>query len=630
MKRFFFCIFFLIFSFKFLFSYTAQDYVENGLKYFEEEKYFDAIGEFRNAIEFNPYYAKAYESLGKVYFKLEDYNTALEHGLNGLKYANNDLEILLLVADCYRELNENSKAEDLYKKILKLFPADLKALISIAEFYLKNNKLSLAYDYLSKAERIDRNSYLVSIALGNYYLKKDNKEKAEYYYKKAFNLNPYDRVVFLNLANFYMSQNRFNEAVSILESGEKLFGNFYNGTALLSECYIELGKNNNEFYRKAIRKIEWLIENNKKIDKNSLANLYYKLALASETIDKEKSKNSYEKAIELNPLNGLFRYSYEEFAIENIEIDSPLREKLADFHLKKAHEIKLEGDLNLYFFHLKRAITIYPFLVSARMELIEFFEARGDFYNAYEELKKLSKINSSYFVRDKIEKYEWKLKKGEIFDKVEYLPYKGTFLVDSNYYNFDKIFSKIFTYYFQYVDKFKFSVAEYRKNQGISKILERLNDNNENFFVIAKLENKNLLGFYLFDKTGKPLESCFFDFSEGKIETYVSKFNVWLNEKYPSIWRLKEETVRGDYILNAGEKEGLKENQELITFDVVNMDIKIRDSVYIKELKPYYALISFKDEANKKKRMREIGRYAVKSEFITQKHLTKWKRVLGY
>ncbi|MGC8765133.1 MAG: tetratricopeptide repeat protein [Brevinematia bacterium] len=630
MKKFFYSSVFIFLFNASLFSATAQEYVENGIKFFNEEKYFDAIGEFRNAIELNPYYARAYEYLGKVYFRLQDYSTALEQGLTGLKYSNNDLEILLLVAECYRELNDNNKAEELYKKIIKDFPSESKALISIAEYYLRNNKLSLAYDYLAKADRIDRDSYKVAIALGNYNFKKGDFQKSEYYYKKAFNLNPYDRYVFVTLANFYVNTGRLNDAVTILESGRKLFENFYTGTSLLSECYLSLGKTNPEYYNKAVKELEWLIENNKKLDDKSLANLCYKLALATETIDKEKSIKSYNKAIELNPENELFRYSFEEFVIGNVDVDSSLRENLAKFHLKRGMEIKSEGDLELYLFHLKRAVTLSPFLISARMELLNFYEARGDNYNVYEELKKISKIDDSYVIKDKIEKYEWRLKKEGDFDRVEYLPYRGVFFVDSDYYNFDRVFQKIFSYYSQYTGKFKFSTIEFRKNQGIREVLKHLSDNNENFFVVARLENKDLLEFQLFDKTGKLIESRFFNFKTDNVVSYIAKFYDWLNNKYPSVWKLGKQIDAESYKLNAGSIEGIKEGEELATFDILNMQIVPKGKVIVTKLKPCSSIVNIKIEKEKVKKVNEVGAYALKSEFITEKYLTKWKRVLGY
>lgn len=621
------CFLSILLFFSFSYSMNVQDYVEKGIKYLDEERYFDAIGEFRNAIEINPYYAKAHLYLGIVYFKLKDYSTSLEHGLNALKYANNDLSTLLIVANSYRELGEYKKAEELYKKILKNFPTDVDSLISVAEYYMRVNKLSMAYDYLSRAERIDKNSYRVAISFGEYYSRKQNFQKAEEYYKKAFNLNPYDRNVFTELAKFYIDQKRINDAVRILESGEKLFENFYNGVSLLSECYIKLGKSDKNFYKKAIEKLEWLISNTKKIDDRNLAFLYYKLALASEDINQDKAIENYEKAIKLYHDNELFRYSYENYVIKNLPVDSDIRKNLSDYHFNKASSLKSEGFLNLYFFHLKRAITTYPFFIKARYELIDYYESKSDFYNAYEELNRLLKIDNSYRIKDKIEKYEWRLKKEKSFDRVEFLPYRGTVLIDSDYYNYDKVFSDIFSYFFQYIDKFKFSTLEFRKNQGINYILEHLNANNENFFLLVKVESSSLIGFYVYDRTGKLLDSFFVNFNEGEIAKTIVSFYNWFNNVFPSVWKL-EKYYRNEYKLKAGYYEKLKENDELTTFDIVNMNIKFKGKLEVKNVNPYSSIAVVKEDKNKK--AETIGEYGVKTEFLTEKYLTKWKRALGY
>ncbi len=624
-KIFFFTIIFF-FLFGLIYSKSVQEYVESGINFLNQERYFDAIAEFRDAININPYYARAYLYLGKTYYELKDYNTSLEHGLNALKYANNDLESQLLVANSYRELNDYKKAEEIYKKILKQFPTHIEALLSVSEYYIKINKLSIAYDYLSKAERIDKSSYKVARYMGEYYAKKQNFEKAEEYFKKSFNLNPYDRSVFTTLAKFYIDQKRIKEAITILESGEKLHENFYNGISMLAECYLSMGKLDKNYYRKAIEKLNWLISNTKKIDNKNLAFLYYKLALAYEENQVEKAIENYERAIELYPENQLIRFSYENFAIKNLPINSEIRQQLSDFHFKKSSSTKLEGDLNLYFFHLKRAITIYPFFLKARLELIDYYESRSDFFNAYDELKKLSKISDSYSIKDKIEKYEWKLKKEKYFEKPEYLQYKGTIIVESEYYNFDKIFSDIAIYFFQYYDKFKFSALEFRKNQGINYILEHLNKNEENFFVLIKIDNNSLIGFYIYDKTGKLMKDFFIKFNENELAYSVVRFYNLLDNFFPSIWKVNKKD--SEYMLTAGYYEKLKENDELTTFDIINMNFSIKNRALIRNVTPYSAILKSKEEKNKKSE--NMGKYAVKSEFITEKYLTNWKRALGY
>jgi tetratricopeptide (TPR) repeat protein len=630
MKKFFpVLIFILIILINKVFPQNVQYYLNQGISNFNEERYFDAIGFFRDAINLNPYDAKAYYYLGNVYYVLKDYKTSLEEGLTGLKYANTDVDLLLLVANSYRELQEYAKAEEFYKKTLKLYPSDPEVLRNVGEFYLKINRLSIAYDYLKKAERVQKDSYKIAISLANYFHKKNDIQNAENYYKKAFNLNPYNRDVFVIFAKFYLEQNRILEAAKILESGEELFPNFFSGISLLSECYIRLGKAEKKYYQKAIEKLEWLIKNSPKIDEKSLSMLYYKLSLSYENFDINKAIENYEKAIKLDPNNELIRYSFETFLIEKLEVNNPKREKFALYHLEKAKNYKNEGELNLYFLHLKRAITINPFFIEARRLLIDFYESRSDFYNAYEELKKLDKIyNSSYEIKDKLEKYEWKLKKQKMkFEKSEYLEYQGVFLVDSEYYNFSEVFSKIFSYYSQYFEKFKFSTLEFRKKQGINYILEFLSQNNKTFFIISTLdENQKLILFSIYEKTGKIIDKIYFNFKEGELEQVILKFLQKMNSDYPSICKTEKLPGEKEIKIKAGILDGIKEGDEVSTFDIENLSIKKKDSVKIINAGYYLSTGEIVD----KKKLPEIGNYAVKAEYLTTKYLTKWKRILGY
>jgi len=610
----------------------ARFYLDRGINLYKQEKYFEAIDSFRNAIGLNPYYGDAYKYIAEVYYYLGEYKISLENSLVALKYAHNDPDAMLIVANSYRELGDFNRSEEFYKNILNKFPSYAEVYRNLAELYVKMNRLALALSMLNKAERMNKNYWKNYISFGNYYIKSGNYEKAEDAFKTAFNINPLERQVYVTLADFYISVQRYDEAISILESGEKLFENFYSGILLLGDSYLYRAIQSGKGYDKAINKYTWVLERSQLKDAKFKSWLYYKMGLAYENIDKNKAIENYKKAVSLNPENEFIRSAFESFVMNGFKIDSPIREELSQHHIEKAKEFYGEGENKAYFFHLKRAISLSPLSVEPRRRLLDYYEDRGDYYSAYQELKALEKIDKTVRIKDKLEIYSWRIEKKQLnLEKPYYYSFRGLFLADANFFNFSKVFSDVFLYNSQYYNKFKFSLLEYRKKEGIDYILENLRENDYTFFVVGTLDRGfTVVNYSIYDKTGSLINKFSVNYSMNNMSSSIQSFLEWMNRLFPSIIKIGEEKTPGSYEFLLGKENGAELKDNYVAFDVFGGEIKPLAVLRIDRLGNYSSEVSV--VSNYKERNYEpiSNKYAVKIEFFNQKYLTNLKRILGY
>jgi tetratricopeptide (TPR) repeat protein len=109
---------------------TAKDYYNNGLKKYDNEKYSDAISDFKKALELNAKSNDSYKTvligsnntIGLCYYELHNYETALTYINKAIeldsKYANFYFNRALVQG----ELQNNSDALQDYSKAIELKP----------------------------------------------------------------------------------------------------------------------------------------------------------------------------------------------------------------------------------------------------------------------------------------------------------------------------------------------------------------------------------------------------------------------------------------------------------------------------------------------------------------------------
>ncbi len=532
MKRFV-SIFFVLFMFRLSFAYakSAHDYVNQGVKNFSEERYFRALDSFRSALKLNSNYADAYRWLGEVYFSMGEYETSLENSLKALHYSQKDSESMLLVADSYRNLSQFKKAERYYRSIIQQFPSNPDVYRHYAMLNLMRNKTEVALQQLKKAGRINPGNWKNQIAFGDYYFQMRDFKQAKRSYLKAMELNSRERMVFFKIGNYFYHRKNYSDAIQILEKGESLFENFYSGILLLGDCYFKNGN-----FSKAVQKYNWIYDHRLSDKSDFKSFLHYKLALGYRTLDKALALSNYIEATEENEGQELIRYSFENFVLHNYPVGESIREKLAGFHLSNARVLYEEGKMRRYFLNLKRAVYLDPFLVQPRQDLVLYDERNGDIVNAYAELKSLFKVLPSTKIRDRLEHYDWKIKKGEVrLDKPEFENFQIGLTVLSDDWDYRQTISGLITYLSDYEDRLQFHLAPSRKSgDTLTGVLEFVRAKRYNFSVVVKIEGDRIR-FNLYDKIGKDYDSLVLKNDPRRLTQTVLLFFEWLDGNIPRI-----------------------------------------------------------------------------------------------
>lgn len=604
---------------------NPRQFADEGLRYYQEERYYQAIDSLRRAIDANPYYADAYRYLAQVYFDLGEPELALDNAMSALKYSHHDIRAMLIIGNSYRELGQYQKAESYLLQVQKQFPSNPALYRDMGELYLLMNRREQALRMMEKALRLDPQDWKNHNSMAHYHLYRGDIPSAEQSLQKAFSLNSRERVTYLNLAQFYYQQNRLPQAIALLEKGEALFENFISGVTLLADSYLR-----QKDYTSALKKYQWLEERLAGVPKKEAVRLYYKLALASEPASPEQAMRYYQKALEGDQANQLIRYSMEEYILSSTGLKDPLRKMAAEKHLDLARNSYQKGSQEMYYLHLKRAVYLYPFLSAARSELVTYYERQGDLWSAYQELKGLFKVDQGVGVRDKLEKYDWQIQKGQLrLYPLQLLEYQAYFVSEDLPGKLDDVLAHLCIYHTRNYPKFKLSPMVYRKTDGLNRIIQEVRENKYNFFVISEIdEEKSAVRFVLFDRLGKKLEEVTMYFTEYKLEETVARFYQWLNGQFPDIASLQEKISARQYQLSMGTRQGLKTGDRVLAYDLETEYIPAAEFVIQKS---EYSMSTVAIVSNNLFNINEFRKYGIlKDSPGNKKLLTKLKRILVY
>lgn len=199
----------------------AEQYYNEGVNYYNENKYVDAANSFLAAKE-------ASASIGRV-DSLATYNygscAELSGNTDGARKAyeelvqlnyNNPL-IYTSLSNIYLNAKDTATAFKVIADGKTKFPNDFNLLIAETNLYLATNQVAKAQINLEEALRIDNTNPTIFFAVGTTYDQMGQKDKAKESYKKAIEFKPDYFDAIYNLGALYV-----NEAAIIMDAANKL------------------------------------------------------------------------------------------------------------------------------------------------------------------------------------------------------------------------------------------------------------------------------------------------------------------------------------------------------------------------------------------------------------------------
>ncbi len=305
----------------------------------------EAINEIEKLIKLYPDTPEYYLYVIDIYLSSSDLDKALEIYDKVLKIDPSNADIHLKFADYYRavnnielfnyELQQAFKSKSLsidnkikillsYFQITQNYPElkqeayklldiliqvngdDPKAMSMYADFLFRDNKYKEAKEYFEKILNITQSKYIIwhQLIYINYSLRQIDEMGLNT--DKALELFPMQAELYLYKGIYLMEQNRYNDAIKVLEEGLK-----YSETKpdITSQIYIFLAENNykNKDKEKCYSYFEKALEINPK-NTYVLNNYSYYLALENENLEKALSLSK--KSNEISPDFTSFQDTY--------------------------------------------------------------------------------------------------------------------------------------------------------------------------------------------------------------------------------------------------------------------------------------------------------------------------------
>jgi len=165
-------------------------HLERGDTYFNEEKYNEAIIEYRNVVQIDPKHGDAHYKLGLCYLKTGK-------GTEAFRAFSTD------------------KAKEKAELVLSRKPENLDALLLLGGVFIQENKIDEALDTYRRAQHLDPNREETYLTLAQLYVAKRDIKQAEDHLKQAIKVNPKSIIAHLALGRFYMASNRPAEAEEV-------------------------------------------------------------------------------------------------------------------------------------------------------------------------------------------------------------------------------------------------------------------------------------------------------------------------------------------------------------------------------------------------------------------------------
>ncbi len=592
---------------------------------YENELYLEALDSIRTVLRNNPSYGDAYRYLAMVHYALEQYSEAVSAAEKALRYNRQDIESMILLANSYREMKEYARAEKLYQDILKQYPAMAAAHRELSLLYVLQNRLSLAYQSIQRALRYDANDWQNFVILGKYYQARGENRNAEAAFAKALQMEPRRRETYLALGDFYFRSGQYEKTIQVLKGAIDLFDHFVSGRMVLADAFLALG-----LFSEALAQYEWLEKEKVYHTPEERARLAYKMALAYGVKDREKAVTYYQRALELSPKDQFYELGYHAYIAQQQDMAEDVRQAEALRVYREAQQSRRNGDLKVFFVLLRKALSLDPYLKDARMDLVEFYESRGMWAEAYEELQILKRFHYDLRIRDKLSRYDWEIaRKNIVIDRPIMHQYKGYVVFESDFLNMAEVGQHLFLEYTRFFSKFKFSGGDVRKVKSTKELLSLLRSDGYDFFVRAKLApSRDQLQVEIVDGNATTLAEQVFPFDQKTMGNTVWRVVTWMDGVLPDIYLLKAEQTRRQYVLAAGFLQGVSSGERWVGFERRTLQPVLRLSVRSvnKNESVLEAIMPGSDLDYTEKE----GLYFMREKDFTKKDLTKLKFILGY
>ena len=220
------------------FSNTAQIHQNLALAYVRQEKYDQAIQEYKLAIQETPGVAALYFGLGTAYKNMNRYQEAIENLSAAVRLDPDFADAFINLGVAYEESGDLERGEQAYRKATVLDPKQSVAFARLGEVHMARNEYQLAAENLLRAVELDPNNHIMYTKLGVIYGRAGDTATANAYFRRSLEINPGYAAGYLNWGNINLVNGDTAEAIikygAAKEKDPRLLEPYYNLAVLYS------------------------------------------------------------------------------------------------------------------------------------------------------------------------------------------------------------------------------------------------------------------------------------------------------------------------------------------------------------------------------------------------------------
>ncbi len=186
---------------------------EDGLKYFSDSKFKEAITSYDRVIELADTMKSAWYNRAVCKLILYDFEGSKIDFSKVLSLDTSSIKAMKYLGFIEMRLKNNLSAQELFSQALEIDPMDKVPLLNRSILYIKNNELDAALFGFNKALEIDPNFDQAYFNRGIVRTKKEDHQGAIIDYSIAIRLSPKTMKYYLNRANAYVRTGEYLNAI---------------------------------------------------------------------------------------------------------------------------------------------------------------------------------------------------------------------------------------------------------------------------------------------------------------------------------------------------------------------------------------------------------------------------------
>jgi putative PEP-CTERM system TPR-repeat lipoprotein len=195
---------------------AKQEYLKSGDRYVEEQKYSEAIVQYRNALQQDPKFGEARYKLAETYAKVGDVNSAFREYVRAADLLPNDIDLQVKTATLLLLTRQFEDAKKRAEMALDKDPRNIQAQIIRGNALGGLNEFDAAIKQLEDANKLAPSAAAYA-AIGAFKGASGEQTDAEKAFRAAVRVDPKNVRCHLALANYLLSVNRGAEAETSLK-----------------------------------------------------------------------------------------------------------------------------------------------------------------------------------------------------------------------------------------------------------------------------------------------------------------------------------------------------------------------------------------------------------------------------